>query len=96
MVAARLVIPGGAVVNLYCQYLETSAGWSKGNVEIANTVGHHICGTKSGEHHLVGGDWNMLPAAVVASKLPEKLGCVVAAPPARNGDTHFQVSGKHP
>ena len=88
LVAARLVIPGGEVVNLYCQYLVTSSGWSRCNIDIVNKVGRHMLGTKRGEHHLIGGDWNMLPEAVAASKLPEKLGCVIAAPPAETA-THI-------
>ena len=88
LVAARLVIPGGEVVNLYCQYLVTSSGWSRCNIEIVNKVGRHMIGTKLGEHHLVGGDWNMLPEAVAASKLLERLGCVIAAPPAETA-THI-------
>ena len=61
VVAARLVIPGGQDLNLHCLYLVTSVGWSRCNVNIVNAVGRHMCGTKRGEHHLCGSDWNMLP-----------------------------------
>ena len=38
--------------------------------------------------HLLGGEWNLLPEAVVSSKLPEKFGCAIAAHPAETA-THI-------